>query len=118
MRPTTRRSTDPRRRWAAALGITALVVTGGGLLGGPAQAAATASVAVDFPTHCVPPLIAGIPPIDGTTTARITVDNATPQVGDTVAVTYTVVEPAASNPVDLALPADIMTPSRATTPAP
>lgn len=111
MRPTMRRSTEPRRRWAAALGITALVVTGGGLLGGPAQAAATASVAVDFPTHCIPPPIAGIPPIDGTTTAQITVDNATPQVGDTVAVTYTVVEPAASNPVDLALPADIMTPT-------
>ncbi|MFB8214921.1 MULTISPECIES: beta-xylosidase [Streptomyces] len=111
MRPTMRRSTEPRRRWAAALGITALVVTGGGLLGGPAQAAATASVAVDFPTHCIPPPIAGIPPIDGTTTAQITVDDATPQVGDTVAVTYTVVVPAASNPVDLALPADIMTPT-------
>lgn len=66
---------------------------------------------MDFPTHCIPPPIAGIPPIDGTTTAQITVDNATPQVGDTVAVTYTVVVPAASNPVDLALPADIMTPT-------
>ncbi|MFG3404762.1 beta-xylosidase [Streptomyces sp. NPDC048142] len=111
MRPTIRRSTEPRRRLAAALAVTALVVTGGGLLGSPAQAAATDSVAVDFPTHCVPPPIAGIPPIDGTTTAQITVDNAAPQVGDTVAVTYTVVEPAASNPVDLDLPADIMTPT-------
>ncbi|THA61915.1 beta-xylosidase [Streptomyces sp. A0958] len=72
---------------------------------------ATASVAVDFPTHCIPPAIAGIPPIDGTTSAQITVDNAAPKVGDTVTVTYTVVEPAASNPVDLALPADIMTPT-------
>ncbi|MFF8439723.1 beta-xylosidase [Streptomyces californicus] len=111
MRPTMRRSTEPRRRWAAALGVTALVVTGAGLLGGPAQATATSSVAVDFPTHCIPPPIAGLPPIDGTTTARITVDDTTPQVGDTVAVTYTVVVPAASNPVDLALPADIMTPT-------
>src|SRR5262249_14479611 len=66
---------------------------------------------VDFPTHCIPPAIAGIPPIDGTTTAKITVDNAAPKVGDTVAVTYTVVTPAASNPTDLALPADIMTPT-------
>ncbi|MFJ4961140.1 beta-xylosidase [Streptomyces sp. NPDC088729] len=111
MRPTTRRSTEPRRRWAAALGITALVVTGGGLLGSPAQAAATTSVAVNFPTRCIPPPIAGLPPINGTTTAKITVDKPAPKVGDTVKVTYTVVTPAASNPVDLALPADIMTPT-------
>ncbi|WP_327711214.1 WxL domain-containing protein [Streptomyces sp. NBC_00464] len=102
---------DRGRRWAAALGVGALVVTGGGLLAGPAQASATASVAVDFPTHCIPPAIAGIPPIDGTTSAEITVDNAAPKVGDTVTVTYTVIKPAASNPVDLALPADIMTPT-------
>lgn len=99
------------RRRAAVLGAGVLVVAGGGLLAGPAQAMATASVAVDFPTHCIPPAIAGIPPIDGTTSAGITVDNAAPKVGDTVTVTYTVVEPAASNPVDLALPADIMTPT-------
>lgn len=55
--------------------------------------------------------IAGLPPIDGTTTAKITADNTSPQVGDTVTVTYTVVTPAASNPTDLALPADIMTPT-------
>ncbi|GAA1354114.1 beta-xylosidase [Streptomyces beijiangensis] len=101
-----------RRRWAAALGVAALAVGGGGVLAGSASAsAAAASAAVDFPTHCIPPAIAGIPPIDGTTTAQITVDNAAPKVGDTVTVTYTVVKPAASNPVDLALPADIMTPS-------
>ena len=80
-------------------------------LAGPANALAAASAPVDFATHCVPPPIAGIPPIDGTTTAKITVDNAAPKVGDTVNVTYTVTKPAASNPVDLALPADIMTPS-------
>ena len=102
-----------RRRWAAALGVAALTVGGGGVLAGSASAsaAAAASAAVDFPTHCIPPAIAGIPPIDGTTNAQITVDNAAPKVGDTVTVTYTVVRPAASNPVDLALPADIMTPS-------
>ncbi|NUR02880.1 MAG: beta-xylosidase, partial [Streptomyces sp.] len=62
-------------------------------------------------THCIPPAVAGIPPIDGTTTASIAVDNASPKVGDTVTVTYTVVKPAASNPTAIALPADIMTPT-------
>ncbi|MGW7308049.1 beta-xylosidase [Streptomyces sp. NPDC054835] len=99
-----------RRRWTAVLGATALALTAGGALAAPAGATTT-SQPVDFATHCVPPPIAGIPPIDGTTTAQITVDNATPKVGDTVKVTYTVTKPAASNPVDLALPADIMTPS-------
>ena len=46
-----------------------------------------------------------------TTTAKITVDKTSPKVGDTVNVTYTVVTPAASNPTDIALPADIMTPT-------
>ncbi|MFI1027344.1 beta-xylosidase [Streptomyces sp. NPDC020951] len=96
-----------RRRWASLLGATALAVTAGGALAGPAGAA----VNVEFPTHCVPPPFAGLPPIDGTTTARITVDNTSPEVGDTVAVTYTVVTPAANNPTALDLPADIMTPT-------
>ncbi|MGW0820013.1 beta-xylosidase [Streptomyces sp. NPDC002845] len=110
MGPTTRRAAR-RRRLAALLGATALAVTAGGALAVPAGAASAQSTAVDFPTHCVPPPIAGIPPIDGTTTAEITVDNTAPKVGDTVTVTYTVVEPAAGNPTDLALPADIMTPT-------
>ncbi|MFF3454110.1 beta-xylosidase [Streptomyces sp. NPDC002730] len=105
-----RRSVGRRRRWTAALGSLALVA-GAASLAAPANAMAAASAPVDFATHCVPPPIAGIPPIDGTTTAEITVDNAAPKVGDTVTVTYTVTKPAASNPVDLALPADIMTPS-------
>jgi hypothetical protein len=96
-----------RRRWASLLGATALAVTAGGALAAPAVAASN----VDFDTHCIPPAIAGLPPIDGTTTAKITADNTSPQVGDTVTVTYTVVTPAASNPTDLALPADIMTPT-------
>ncbi|MFE1928206.1 beta-xylosidase [Streptomyces asoensis] len=96
-----------RRRWASLLGATALAVTAGGALAAPAGAASN----VDYPTHCIPPAIAGLPPIDGTTTAKITVDNTSPKVGDTVTVTYTVVTPAASNPTDLALPADIMTPT-------
>ncbi|MCQ4207509.1 beta-xylosidase [Streptomyces longispororuber] len=98
-----------RRHWAALLGAAALVATGASAT--TAAATAAAADAVDFATHCIPPAIAGIPPIDGTTTAQIAVDNAAPKVGDTVTVTYTVVKPAASNPVDLALPADIMTPT-------
>jgi len=96
-----------RRRLASLLGAAALAVTAGGALAGPAEAASN----VDFATHCIPPAVAGIPPIDGTTTALITVDKATPKVGDTVTVTYTVVKPAASNPTAISLPADIMTPS-------
>ncbi|MGW0578729.1 beta-xylosidase [Streptomyces sp. NPDC002920] len=96
-----------RRRWASLLGATALAVTAGGALAAPAGAATN----VDFATHCIPPAIAGLPPIDGTTTAKITVDNTSPKVGDTVKVTYTVVTAAASNPTAIDLPADIMTPS-------
>ncbi|MER5447278.1 beta-xylosidase [Streptomyces sp. NPDC002764] len=96
-----------RRRWASLLGATALAVTAGGALACPAGAATN----VDFATHCIPPAVAGIPPIDGTTTASIAVDNTSPKVGDTVTVTYTVVKPAASNPTAIALPADIMTPT-------
>ncbi|MFJ9536672.1 beta-xylosidase [Streptomyces sp. NPDC101225] len=106
MDPTTRRA-DRRRRWAALLGATALAVSAGGALACPAGAATN----VDFATHCIPPAVAGIPPIDGTTTAAVTVDNTAPKVGDTVTVTYTVVTPAASNPTAIALPADIMTPT-------
>ncbi|MFD3656638.1 beta-xylosidase [Streptomyces sp. NPDC058620] len=109
--PPSRRSAGRRHRWAAVVGVAALAVTGGGVLAPAAGATAGASVAVDFATRCVPPPIAGIPPIEGTTTAQITVDNTAPAVGDTVTVTYKVVRPAASNPVDLPLPADIMTPT-------
>ncbi|MFE9473174.1 beta-xylosidase [Streptomyces griseofuscus] len=103
---TTRRS--GRWRWASLLGATALAVSAGGALACPAGAAGTD---VDFATHCIPPAIAGLPPIDGTTTATVSADNTSPKVGDTVTVTYTVVGAAASNPTDLALPADIMTPT-------
>ncbi|MFJ8792797.1 beta-xylosidase [Streptomyces sp. NPDC102462] len=106
MGSTLRRST--RWRWASLLGATALAVTAGGALACPAGATGSD---VDFATHCIPPAIAGLPPIDGTTTANISVDDASPKVGDTVTVTYTVVTAAAGNPTDLALPADIMTPT-------
>ncbi|MFI2757766.1 beta-xylosidase [Streptomyces echinatus] len=106
MGPTTPRTR--RWRWASLLGSTALAVTAGGALACPAGAAGTN---VDFATHCIPPAVSGLPPIDGTTTASVSVDNTKPKVGDTVTVTYTVVTPAAGNPTDLALPADIMTPT-------
>ncbi|HEY8982357.1 MAG TPA: beta-xylosidase [Streptomyces sp.] len=96
-----------RRRLVSLLGTAVLVVGAGGALTWPASAATN----VNFPTHCIPPPIAGLPPIDGTTTAKITADNTAPKVGDTVSITYTVVTPAAGNPTDLALPADIMTPT-------
>ncbi|MFJ6082541.1 beta-xylosidase [Streptomyces sp. NPDC092369] len=101
-------SHNRRRRWASLLAGTALAVTAGGALACPAGAAGTN---VDFGTHCIPPAIAGIPPIDGTTTASVSADNTSPKVGDTVTVTYTVVKPAANNPTAIALPADIMTPT-------
>ncbi|MBX9425281.1 beta-xylosidase [Streptomyces lateritius] len=104
------RAAARRRRWTAVLGATALAVAGGGALAAPAGATST-SAEVQFPTRCVPPPIAGIPAIEGTTTAKISADKTSPKVGDTVTVTYTITKPAASNPVDLALPADIMTPS-------
>jgi hypothetical protein len=104
--PSSRRTL--RRRWIPLFGATALAVTAGGALACPAGAAGTN---VDFATHCIPPAVAGLPPIDGTTTANVSVDNASPKVGDTVTVTYTVVTAAAGNPTELALPADIMTPT-------
>ncbi|MEV7890780.1 beta-xylosidase [Streptomyces sp. NPDC002817] len=107
MRSQAPRPRSRRRRLAALLGATALAVTTGGALAGPAQAADN----VDFATRCIPPAISGLPPIEGTTTAIITVSDTTPYVGDTVDVTYTVVKPAASNPTAIDLPADIMTPS-------
>ncbi|MDJ0341290.1 beta-xylosidase [Streptomyces sp. H10-C2] len=101
-----RRSITRGRRLAAVLGAAALMVGGGAVLAAPAQA----STPVDFPTHCIPPAVAGLPPIDGTSTASVTVDNASPKVGDTVKVTYTLSKAAASNPTDIALPADVVTP--------
>ncbi|MFE7132641.1 beta-xylosidase [Streptomyces sp. NPDC057638] len=107
-----RRSGRPvrRRRWTAVLGAFALVAATVALAA-PATARTSAGDPVEFATRCVPPPISGVPPINGTTGARITVDTTTPKVGDRVTVGYEVTRAAAGNPVDLALPADIMTPT-------
>ncbi len=101
-----------KRRWSAAVGLVVLAATTGGALGAPAAAEGeTPPGQVDFPTHCPAPQEAGLPPADGPTTARITVDDPAPQVGDTVTVTYQVVRTPAGNPVGGDLPADVLTPT-------
>ncbi|MGZ9930886.1 beta-xylosidase [Streptomyces sp. NC-S4] len=92
--------------------MAVLAATTGGALGAPAAAEGeTPPGQVDFPAHCPAPQEAGLPPADGPTTARITVDNPAPQVGDTVTVTYQVVRTPAVNPVGGELPADALTPT-------
>ncbi|MFF3426529.1 beta-xylosidase [Streptomyces sp. NPDC002602] len=66
---------------------------------------------VEFPTHCLPPQEAGLPPADGPTTARISVDDPAPKVGDTVTVTYRIAATPALNPAASELPADAVTPT-------
>ncbi|QNE27405.1 beta-xylosidase [Streptomyces sp. INR7] len=95
--------------------MAALVATTGGVLGAPAAAEwETPPGQVEFPTQCLAPQEAGLPPADGPTTARITVDDPAPRVGDTVTVTYQVIRTPARNPVGGAggeLPADVLTPT-------
>ncbi|MCX4525792.1 WxL domain-containing protein [Streptomyces sp. NBC_01551] len=95
-----------------AAGLAVLAATAGGGLGSPAVAQGeTPPGQVEFPTHCLPPQEAGLPPADGTTTARITVGDPAPRVGDTVTVTYQVATTPAVNPVGGELPADALTPT-------
>ncbi|CAM5525323.1 beta-xylosidase [Streptomyces avidinii] len=97
--------------------MAVLAATAGGALSGPAAAEGeTPPGQVDFPSHCLPPQEAGLPPADGPTTARITVDNPAPRVGDTVTVTYQVLRTPAVAPLDPdgaggELPADTLTPT-------
>ncbi|MFJ7590366.1 beta-xylosidase [Streptomyces sp. NPDC097617] len=92
--------------------MAVLAATTGGALSAPAAAEGeTPPGQVDFPTHCPAPQEAGLPPADGPTTARITVDHPAPQVGDTVTVTYQVLRTPALNPVGAELPADALTPT-------
>ncbi|WP_046774950.1 beta-xylosidase [Streptomyces yangpuensis] len=92
--------------------MAALAATAGGALGAPAAAEGeTPPGQVDFPTQCLAPQEAGLPPADGRTTARITVDDPAPRLGDTVTVTYQVLGTPALNPVGGELPADTLTPA-------
>ncbi|WP_133899859.1 beta-xylosidase [Streptomyces sp. KS 21] len=92
--------------------MAVLAATTAGALGPPAAAEGEApSGQVEFPTHCLPPQEAGLPPADGPTTARITVDDPAPKVGDTVTVTYQVARTPAVNPLGAELPADVLTPT-------
>lgn len=96
--------------------MAVLAAAAGGALSAPAAAEGTGPTAgppgqVEFPTHCLPPQEAGLPPADGPTTARITVDDPAPRVGDTVTVTYQVARTPAVNPLSVGLPADVLTPT-------
>ncbi|MFJ4780619.1 beta-xylosidase [Streptomyces sp. NPDC088762] len=92
--------------------MAVLAAATGGALSAPAAAdGEPAPGQVTFPTHCLPPQEAGLPPAEGPTTARITVDDPAPQVGDTVTVTYQVAVTPAVNPVGGELPADVLTPT-------
>ncbi len=92
--------------------MAVLAAATGGALSAPAAAEGeTPPGQVEFPTHCLPPQEAGLPPADGPTTARVTVDDLTPRVGDTVTVTYQVVRTPAVNPLSVGLPADVLTPT-------
>ncbi|WP_060178062.1 hypothetical protein [Streptomyces sp. IMTB 1903] len=92
--------------------MAALAATAGGALGAPAAAEGEVPPGqVDFPTQCLAPQEAGLPPADGQSTARITVDDPAPRVGDTVTVTYQVLRTPARNPVGGELPADTLTPT-------
>ncbi|MFD5148773.1 beta-xylosidase [Streptomyces sp. NPDC058401] len=92
--------------------MAVLAAATGGALSTPAAAEGeTPPGQVEFPTHCLPPQEAGLPPADGPTTARVTVDDAAPRVGDTVTVTYQVARTPALNPLSVALPGDVLTPT-------
>ncbi|MER5869266.1 beta-xylosidase [Streptomyces sp. NPDC002044] len=96
--------------------MAVLAAATGGALGAPAAAegeppADRVPGQVDFPTRCAPPQEAGLPPAEGPTTARITVDDPAPRVGDTVTVTYQVTRTPAASPVGAGLPADVVTPT-------
>ncbi|MFD4240641.1 beta-xylosidase [Streptomyces sp. NPDC058525] len=96
--------------------MAVLAAAAGGALSAPAAAEDAGPAVglpgqVEFPTQCLPPQEAGLPPADGPTAARISVDDPAPQVGDTVTVTYQVVATPAVNPAGGELPADALTPT-------
>ncbi|MCM2428085.1 hypothetical protein [Streptomyces sp. RKAG337] len=103
----TNRLSRPRRsRAATAVGV-ALMLGGGSalLIAAPAQAAESS-----FATKCIPPKIANLPDINGTTKADITAP-ATAKVGDTIDVTWKTVQAASQNPGVADLPANSVLPT-------
>lgn len=89
------------------LGAFALALGGGTLLAGPVAAATST-----FQVHCIPPGISGIPPFDGPTVADVSVSDTTPQLGDTVTVTYVLDGPMANtSSFNLPIPEDQITPT-------
>ncbi|WP_370150681.1 WxL domain-containing protein [Streptacidiphilus sp. EB129] len=96
-----------RRRAALWAAVVPLLVAAPIALTGEAQAA-TPGTSVSYATTCTPGVV---PAIHGTTISEITVDNATPKVGDTVNVTYDVTQPASGNPTSTALPANVILPT-------
>ncbi|MCX4693432.1 WxL domain-containing protein [Streptomyces sp. NBC_01408] len=101
--------------------MAVLAAAAGGVLSPPAAAEGETPPGqvpgqVTFPTHCLPPQEAGLPPAEGPSTARITVDDPAPRVGDTVTVTYQLtatpaVAPLVQSVVAGELPADVVTPT-------
>ncbi|MEU7022311.1 hypothetical protein ABZ990_16835 [Streptomyces sp. NPDC046203] len=75
------------------------------LAAGPAAAAE-----VSYPTECVPPAVSGLPPVEGTTSVRLTAP-AEATVGDEVEVVWTTVAAASKNPDFLDLEKDTVQPS-------
>ncbi|MEU5805513.1 beta-xylosidase [Streptomyces sp. NPDC047718] len=97
------------RRWSAAVGLAVLAAATGGALGPPAAAEEeTPPGRVEFPTQCLPSPETGLPPAEGTTGARITVDHpAPPRLGDTVTVTYRVARTPAADAAGATAPAGV-----------
>ncbi|MGW7031989.1 beta-xylosidase [Streptomyces xanthophaeus] len=98
------------------MGTAVLAAATGGVLSPPAAAEGEPPPVpvpgqVTFPTQCLPPQEAGLPPAEGPTTARVTVSDPTPRVGDTVTVTYRLTGGPAVNPVAGELPPDVLTPT-------
>ncbi|MDF9813574.1 hypothetical protein [Streptomyces sp. SPB162] len=97
-----------RRRSGAATAAGVALMLGGGsvlLIAAPAQAAVSS-----FATKCIPPKIANLPDVNGTTKADITAP-ATAKVGDTIDVTWKTVQAASENPGVADLPANSVLPT-------
>jgi hypothetical protein len=85
-----------------------MVLSGATLALGTQQAQAAND---SFATTCVPPKIANLPNIHGTTIASLSSSNASPKVGDTVTITWKTVKAASNNPNIIDLPANVVLPT-------